>query len=710
MNELSERRDASVKPVGVPMNDEANAPIGIVALWRLLKSNKLMVLVPMLLLGVLAGLATLRSADTFSAEAQFILTRDNIDIIEFESTDRDTVDLAVVTYAVNLLNSRAVALEVIEQLDLLNDPIVNPFIGLDSIEQQPGLVRRVLYATGLQTPPDFSDVSIEDTQRDYVLSWLQSVYVATALPNSNVVFVTAQTHDATLSANVANGLIDAYLNFSLRKSQEEADAAIGALSNRVQSLRLQMESDQAALQDAQANLQIPSADALQALTLEIFDLRTREQDLSARSDTLKRTQTALVGLAGQSTDAILTAFSDNPDIAQIAGSIRPSAETAQNDLARLRQMTERDLRTQDRQLAAIRDSRTRLENRLRDGSTNLSEVSRLEVELETTRAVYSSALARLKELVLESGIRNKGGRFLAPAVPPVGADRQFRRRIVAIAMILGGLIGATIVLVREAANERVRHISDVSTGSGRVACVEIPALRTRFMSRQAQRAQKFLMGANSPFSEAIRNCRRLVFEQYASSMPPVICVMSALPNEGKSTLCGALARSFVVIGERVLVIDADMRAAGLSKAVLGAAPEEGLQNAIEAGPSAGKAFITKNLDLGFDFLPAGTDSKNPSDLIETVNFGELIKSLYDDYDVILIDTPPALLFPDARPVAALSSNVVAVAAYNQTPKSALHEVLDLLPTTLRSQMTVALCKTPRTTGARFGVSEKALNY
>ncbi|MEM6760480.1 MAG: AAA family ATPase [Pseudomonadota bacterium] len=710
MNELSERRDATGKPVNALMNDEANAPIGIVALWRLLKSNKLMVFTPMFVLGLLAGLVTLRSADTFSAEAQFILTRDNIDIIELESTDRETVDLAVVTYAVNLLNSRAVALEVIDQLDLLNDPIVNPFIGLETIEQQPGMVRRLLYSTGLQNPPDLSDVSIEDTQRDYVLSWLQSVYVATALPNSNVVFVTAQTHDANLSANVANGLIDAYLNFSLRKSQEEADAAIGALSNRVQSLRLQMENDQAALQDAQANLQIPSAEALQALTLEIFDLRTREDDLSARTDTLQRARASLDDLAGQSGAAIAAAFAENPEIARIAGSIQPTPDTAANDLARLQQITARDLRTQERQLAAITDSRTRLEGRLRNGSANLSEVSRLEVELETTRAVYSSALARLKELVLESGIRNKGGRFLAPAVPPVGADRQFRRRIVAIAMILGGLIGATMVLVREAANERVRHISDVSTGTGRIATVEIPAIKSRFMSRDTRRAQQFLLGGNTPFSEAIRNCRRLVFEQYVSSMPPVICVMSALPNEGKSTLCGALARSFVLIGERVLVIDADMRAAGLSQSVLGSVPAKGLQNAIEAGPGAAKAFIKKNASLGFDFLPAGSDGKNPSDLIETVNFGELIKSLYDDYDVIIIDTPPALLFPDARPVAALSSNVVTVAAYNQTPKSALREVLDLLPHALRSQMTVALCKTPRTTGARFGVSEKALNY
>jgi len=713
MTKLNIYSEPNHKMMSALRDGESDAPIGIVTLWRLMRANKFMLALPALLFGLLASFLSLQAANSYSAEAQMILTRGNLDIIELESSDRKTVDNAVVSYAVNILNSRALAQQVVEHLDLVNNPEINPYLSMDAVENAPGLIRRILYATVLSPPSESDAASLDETQQEYVLSWLHEAYTAQSIPNSNVIIVRARSHDSMLSADIANVAIETFLTFSLDASQQEAEQAIAALSSRVQSLRLQLQTDQSTLQDAQANIQFPTPEALQSLTLGLFELRSQDQDLAREITILTTAQDVLKNLSGESAEYISKALTADPRIrkqARVVLSADPVAQTAKDDLAIVSGDVNATLVIRQQQYEVLTNSRARLEHQLQESNKNTGALIRLEVELETTTAVYASALERLKELVLEQGLRNKGGRFLARAVQPVNADRQGRRRFVLIAMILGLLVGATIILVREAANERIRNLGDVSGGMNFFGRVEIPRLRTRLRFSRALRNDKLLLGKDTGFSEAVRVCRRLIGGHHTSTVPQVISVISALPGEGKSTLSGALARSFVLIGKRTLLIDADMRARGLTKEVLSSLPKTGLQQAILNHQETDHDYIKLLPDLRVDFMPAGLDMRNPADLLEMAQFCNLIKDMQKVYDVIIIDTPPILLFPDALSVIEVSTDTLMVAGYNQTQKSALKEVFALFNPDTLSRMTVALCKTPGTTGARFGVPKQKTAY
>ncbi|NDW00444.1 tyrosine-protein kinase domain-containing protein [Salipiger sp. PrR002] len=713
MTKLNMPSEPDYKVLSAFGEKENEGPIGLVALWRVLRSNKLTLLLPALLFAAIASFAALRGSDSYSAEAQLILTRDNLDIIALDSSDRETVDSAVVVHAVNILNSRALATQVIEELGLAEDPEINPYIGVETIVEQPGLIRRMLYGLGLSQPASTDATSPREVEQDYLLGWLLSTYSAAAIPNSNVIVVAATTQDPELSADIANKLVEAFLDFGLEASRQEAEQAIEALSARVQSLRMQVQADQSALQDARANIQVNDPAALQALSSELAELNTRAAEVTGEIEALGAVRDALDALAGEAPEVIaerLTTDARFAGITRSALSTAPTAETARSGLDAVRASVTASLATQEQRRDALEAGSDRLASRLRSSNENTLTLSRLEVELETTTAVYSSALARLKELVMESGLRNQGGRFLARAAPPVKADSQGRRRFVAIAAVLGLLVGAAVVLIREASNERIRSLSDMPAAARAYARVEIPRLKSRMRFARPLRNGRFLAGKDNAFSEAVRICRRLILEQAEPGQPLTINVISALPREGKSTLCGALASSFVLVGKRTLIIDADLRARGLTSSIEPNLPAVGLQQAITDHPIGALQYVQHSSELGFDYLPAGEDLRNPADLLEMKHFKSLVNELKERYDVVLIDTPPVLLFPEARSVAEVANHTLLVTGYNQTPTSALNEVFTLLPKKAMSRLTLVLAKVPYSAGARFGAPERKSSY
>jgi protein-tyrosine kinase len=182
-------------------------------------------------------------------------------------------------------------------------------------------------------------------------------------------------------------------------------------------------------------------------------------------------------------------------------------------------------------------------------------------------------------------------------------------------------------------------------------------------------SNKELIAAYQPFHRRVEELRALRTQLLIRWYNPdanrkVLAVVSPGPGEGRTYVAANLALVFAQLGERTLLIDADMRAPrqhrlfnvpdrmGLSAALSGRAD----RSAVVACPDYGRLWV----------LPAGALPPNPQELLARHALGLLLKELQSDFDIVLIDTPPAKLYADAQAVAFRAGNAMVLARKDET--------------------------------------------
>jgi succinoglycan biosynthesis transport protein ExoP len=126
-----------------------------------------------------------------------------------------------------------------------------------------------------------------------------------------------------------------------------------------------------------------------------------------------------------------------------------------------------------------------------------------------------------------------------------------------------------------------------------------------------------------------------------------------------------------------LLIDADLRRPSIHK-TLGMAPGSGLSNVLTGGTTLAQAIVPSSISPNLSVLPAGTPPPNPAELLASTNMATLLGQLCDQYDHIVIDTPPTLSVTDAVIMATRADAVILVIRAGQTTKQALRRARDVL--------------------------------
>ncbi|WP_020618758.1 CpsD/CapB family tyrosine-protein kinase [Paenibacillus daejeonensis] len=190
------------------------------------------------------------------------------------------------------------------------------------------------------------------------------------------------------------------------------------------------------------------------------------------------------------------------------------------------------------------------------------------------------------------------------------------------------------------------------------------------MRQSPSNSQPLIMDINpeSAVAEAYRAIRtRIAFPTDGKELK-VIMITSTKKGEGKSSTAANIAISIAQTGKKVVLIDADMRRPALHQ-MFGAINHTGLANFL-ANLSVEPGEIVRSMHIeNLYFVPSGLTPSNPAELLTMTRMDELLHYLKDVYDVIIIDTPPALSVSDAQIVAAKSDGVVVVVEYGKVNRS-----------------------------------------
>ncbi len=361
------------------------------------------------------------------------------------------------------------------------------------------------------------------------------------------------------------------------------------------------------------------------------------------------------------------------DPAQISGS-----------LVRSKIEVETQLQSLEPKIKALGDIVTQYNAELEALPGKSLKLARLMRKRQSDEKIY----IMLQEKYQESRITEVGQlgiiRIIDPAMPPKYPVKPRKKLNILLGMLVGLGMGVAVAFVLEYLDNSVRSIEDLERMSLPMMST-IPyirpeetngVLKTPIASDPEVQAISDRLVTHlqpkSPISEAYRTLRTNIIFSSPDEQRRVFLVTSSGPKEGKSTSVSNLAITFAQMGTKTLLIDADLRRPILHK-LFGLKKEVGLTNVL-VGRAALEDATDKVRELpDLDILSCGVIPPNPAELLGSERMRQLLETLKQRYNVILIDTPPIIAVTDASVLAPLADGVLLVVRSAQTQKdAALH--------------------------------------
>ncbi len=325
-----------------------------------------------------------------------------------------------------------------------------------------------------------------------------------------------------------------------------------------------------------------------------------------------------------------------------------------------------------RSRAQLQEERRKLEKQLKQLPEREAKFLELSRDAEVANELYVQLLNRSQELEVTKAGTTASVHIVDAAYAPPTPTGPERMRILLIAILVGVLLGVGLAFLRNALRLRIRDPETIEQRSGLPLYATIPHSREQRRLTNARRRKHLLLAdgeGDDVAVEALRSLRTSLQFALLEAGSPVVAITSPTPSAGKSFVAANLARLISDLDKRVLLIDADMRRGHIHRQ-LGVDRQPGLSDIIAGQASLAEAVHRRN-EGRLNFVASGTIPPNPSELLLNVRFAEFLKEAENDFDLVLIDTPPVLSVTDATIVAQHAGVNFLVARYNHT---GMHEI------------------------------------
>jgi capsular exopolysaccharide synthesis family protein len=273
---------------------------------------------------------------------------------------------------------------------------------------------------------------------------------------------------------------------------------------------------------------------------------------------------------------------------------------------------------------------------LRDRSINYDILQR---EVDTSRQLYEGLLQKYREIGVAGDLRSNNIFIIDRAEPPGGPSKPRPLFTLAIAVGIGLVAGVLAAFLREFLDESIRSPEDVERKLG------VPLLGTIPKLEKGVDVQTALADIRSNFAEAYYSVRTALQFSTNEGVPSTLLITSARPAEGKSTSARAIAINFARLGQRVLLVDGDLRNPSLHRA-FAEENTSGLTNFLTGGATIAE-LARKTHTPNLDFIPSGPLPPSPAELLASNRVRELMTESQQHYDMLIIDGPPVMGLADA---------------------------------------------------------------
>ncbi len=685
------------QPALRPAPGVASEPFDLAGLIGAFRRRLPLLLAITLSVTVLAVLASLVMTPIYAATATIKVDPTQRPLLEAgSSANAAAPDQSVIDTEVSILDSRAVAEGVVRRLNLVQDP---------EFGERPGpLDWLVGHHHQVRTPGDDALTRTVSRVRKSL-----SVQRDGATFLINVVF---KSKDAGKAARIANSFADEYIGFSLKTRVEAASQRSVWLNQRLSALGDQAQQADAALAHYRSATGLVSGSIAsgagagtvndQQIASITTALTTAEADaaaaasnanaahnqmsrggmdavaqvLSSPTITDLRRQRAEVGREQAQINARYGP--KHPDAVRVQQQLEGLDQQIQDEARRIISGLDNDARAAEARVAAMRSQLNALKGEQTAHSAASVQADSLERRAEASRTIYNQVAQTAQSTTQQEHLDETPGRIMMradAADKPVFPNKPL---FAALGLVLGFILGVGAVLIAEVLDGGIRTVEQVERELGVPFIASIPLLtKQQLAASQTRTPWDFLLQKPmSGFGEAFRTIRSALLLPLDHKSACVVCLTSAVPHEGKTVTAISLARTMAMAGDRVCLVDCDLRRDVVSS-LLADKPENGLLEVLR-GKARLDDVLLPDAVPGLDLLPLAHVTFTPRDVFGSEATRTLIEALRGRYDCILLDAPPLMAVADARQLALLADVTVMIARWKSTSRVAVRSALHRL--------------------------------
>ncbi len=544
---------------------------------------------------------------------------------------------------------------------------------------------------------------------------LQNQLFAEPVEDSRMMTISIEHTDPQLAASIANTMAKIFIEHSYRNKTRKYSNTSAWLVARTRELQAKVQEAEANLADYTSANNIFSSDNSENLTIEKLS-KVHGQVLQAETDRLLK-QSLYEEVKRGRVDQLPEAFADartaalkarlgelQIQSAQYAGRIGPDNPRVidlKKQIAALEKQISESQSTLEEKLKADYERALRDETALREAFNRARadavqqnqaaiKFSILKQEVETAKALYTEFLNKTSQANIQVAEQHSNINIIDPAIVPRSPVRPNRLRSILLGLALSLAFGVAVALVIEYLDNTVKTTEDVTRFVQLPTLAVIPRMSN---SRGQIMAAGGIMRSKSPGEddrpvetgliarisekrsgqdsasneEAYRGLRTSVLLSTAGTPPRSILFTSSQPGEGKTTTSINMAISLAQLGARVIIIDADLRRPKVHQRLdvenlLGLSTwlsrDVNLDDLIEYIP-----------DLNLSFIASGAIPPNPAELISSSRMKELLITLSNQFDHVIIDSPPLMNVSDSVILSTMVDGVVLVVQSGKTKRT-----------------------------------------
>ncbi len=693
-------------------------PFPLLDYLQLLWFRRRLILVITILVSVIGYIQVNQLRSVYTASSSILIGIQQAAVTDFNSYMYQYFNSLESTEEVEILKSRGLAEKVISNLNLLNHAEFNPSLA----EPETGFFDFLKYLNPMTWIPDsWSNIfrqaqsgevvkvepTEEERERRKIVSAV-NIFLgkmsATPVEYSDVITISFNSFDPKLATRIANEIPEAYIFGQLEAKFEATQKVTNWLTEQLEELKTQVADSEQAVEMYRQEHGLSETDGTGLLAKQLSETNSqliiaRVERAEAEARLAQMNRLLDNNRQGLDTSAEVLASSLIQQIRnQEAEARRRKSELAVEYGPKHPRMLQINAEIEDleRRIVLEMDKITiALENkiemaRLRERSmeTSLRELGlvsgtqsqeavqprALEREAAANRALFENFLGRFKETSSTEGMESADARVLSKAEVPGGPSSPNRRRMLMTYILLGFMGACGLVLGLQFLNPGMYSPEQIEHDLGIHAIGMIPKLPSKIEPHQY-----ILDKPSSGFVEAINSLRVSLKLSDPDKKVKAIQVTSSIPEEGKTSLAIGLAMAMVKSGDRVVLVDGDLRRSSIEKRLGLPTDGPGLTDLVMSDSDQVSDFVINDEITGIDFMRTG-DAKYASatDIFSSNRMKKIVTLLKQEYDYIIFDTPPVMAVADARVIGNLVDNTLFVVRWDKTPRKVARAAIQLL--------------------------------
>lgn len=429
------------------------------------------------------------------------------------------------------------------------------------------------------------------------------------------------------------GLIGVRRGGDVGESHDLVSQQLKEVSRRIVSVRAKRDIEREKLSEVRMLLNQPNGVRLAAQILESSLLRVLKEQFA----NLERRKAELSTVYGANHPTTLNILAEYKKLkSNITAEVKEIINKIENDVI----LVSKEYKTLVENLSALK-------RRAAKNNQSMIRLRSLERDSDSDREILETFLIRFKESQLRDSMsfQQANARVISHASVPETPSYPRRTMTLFGAGIGGIFLGALIILIVEQLRSGFRSSQEIFDATG----WRVRALIPEFTGTKLKKRYLATYLVRNPLSMAAEAFRTLYTSiKISSGDAPLktILVTSSVPNEGKSTTVSCIAVMRALAGDKVLVIDADLREPTQHK-IFNVSREPGLSSVLAGDNMDAENLIVRHEETGVYVIPAGSIRADAFDLTDNKYISKLISVLKTQFDLILVDSPPVSAVSDA---------------------------------------------------------------